>query len=142
MKKEIKLRQGVYESIVNSIGNRMPECGGVLGAGEDGIITEYYFDETGRSEPDAYIPDVEAINRVLEEWHERGIHMVGIVHSHREGVIAPSCGDIAYGMQILQALDTVDEFYLPILKVLLCHPKSRNGVRTKKKENARKNENN
>ena len=109
------MQQSVYKSIAESLGSRVPECGGVLGAGEDGVICEYYFDETGVSKPDAYIPDVVAINRVLEAWHERGIHMVGIVHSHREGLRVPSCGDISYGMRILQALDTVDEFYLPIL---------------------------
>ena len=27
----------------------------------------------------------------------------------------PSCGDIAYGARILEALDTVDRFYLPIV---------------------------
>ena len=107
--------RSIYDQILNTIGKRMPECGGILGAGEKGIISEYYFDVTGKNEPDAYTPDVGAVNQVLEAWHERGIHMVGIVHSHKEGMIAPSCGDIRYGIRILKALDSVDTFYLPII---------------------------
>ena len=112
------MSRSVYEQILDTIGNRQPESGGILGAGEDGVISQYYFDVTGISEPDAYIPDVEAVNQVLEAWHERGIHMVGIVHSHQGGMNVPSCGDVAYGTRILEALDTVDRFYLPIV---VCH---------------------
>lgn len=107
--------KAVYDQIFDTIGKKPPECGGIIGAGEDGVISQYYFDVTGKSEPDAYIPDVESVNQVLEAWHERGIHMVGIVHSHQAGMSVPSCGDIAYGARILEALDTVDRFYLPIV---------------------------
>lgn len=70
------------------------------------------------SASDGYTPDVQTINRILaEEWMPKGILMVGIVHSHANGVSVPSCGDIHYGMRILQALDTVDKFYLPIVTV-------------------------
>ena len=63
-----------------------------------------------------YAPDVFGINNMLiHDWMPRGIFMVGIVHSHANEVLAPSCGDISYGIRILQALDTVDKFYLPIV---------------------------
>ena len=107
--------KAVYDQIMDTIGKKPPECGGILGAGADGVISDYYFDVTGRSEPNAYVPDVEAVNQVLEAWHERGVHMVGIVHSHQDGLIAPSCGDIAYGVRILDALDALERFYLPIV---------------------------
>lgn len=45
----------------------------------------------------------------------QGILMVGIIHSHASGNTVPSCGDISYGIRILQALDTVNRFYLPIV---------------------------
>ena len=110
------LSQGVYLRIMHELSCHAPECGGILGAGEDGVVTEFYFDKTGRSSPDGYAPDVAAINRMLtEDWMPRGILMVGIVHSHANGNDVPSCMDVGYGMRILQALDTVDRFYLPIV---------------------------
>lgn len=114
----IKMTQEVYRQIVDTIGRHEPECGGVLGAKQEGVITEYYFDATGRSSPNGYVPDVNAINEMLtNDWMPRGILMVGIVHSHSNGNSVPSCGDINYGIRILQALDTVDRFYLPIMTV-------------------------
>ena len=107
--------RSVYDSIVNTVGSKKPECGGVLGASTEGIISEYYFDTSGKSEDNAYLPDVNEINRVLESWHENDIHMVGIIHSHNANNPVPSCGDISYGIRILQALDYVSCFYLPIL---------------------------
>ena len=113
---ELILTKNVYAQILNTIGKRPPECGGILGAGENGIITEFFFDETGKSTRSGYAPDVKAVNEILaNDWMPRGILMVGIVHSHVNGVDVPSCGDINYGIRILQALDTVDRFYLPIV---------------------------
>ena len=114
----MKIYSKIIEMILNTLGTYRPECGGVLGAGEDGVITHYYFDSTGKSEPKCYTPDVEAINRVLtEEWFPKGIFMVGIVHSHDAMNPYPSCGDVSYGINILRALDTTEKFFLPILTV-------------------------
>lgn len=114
----LKITKNVYQQIMNTIGQLPPECGGVLGAGEDGMISEYYFDKTGQSTPSGYTPNVCAINKMLtNDWMPRGILMVGIVHSHANGIAVPSCNDIYYGMRILQALDTVKEFYLPIVAI-------------------------
>lgn len=115
----VRMLRSVYDEIARTIGQRKPECGGVLGAGKDGIITEFFFDAHGVSSSTGYAPDVENINRVLSyDWMPRGIMMVGIVHSHANGVAVPSCMDIGYGIRILRALDTVDKFYLPIVTVV------------------------
>ena len=114
----LRLTQSVYFQILDALGSHAPECGGVLGAQLDGPVTEFYFDETGTGSAHGYAPDVQAINALLmHDWMPRGIYMVGIVHSHANGVRVPSCGDIGYGIRILQALDTVDRFYLPIVTV-------------------------
>ena len=114
--KSLKIYKRVYQQICDTLGTHPPECGGVLGASADGIITEYFFDATGISTPHGYAPDVASINEMLiNDWMPRGILMVGIVHSHSNGNPVPSCGDIGYGVRILQALDTVDCFYLPIV---------------------------
>lgn len=114
----LKLSKNVFSQIRDTIGMHPPECGGVLGAREGEIVTEFYFDEYGTGSADRYVPNVQMINDMLiHEWMPRGILMVGIVHSHSNGNEVPSCGDISYGMRILQALDTVDRFYLPIVTI-------------------------
>lgn len=112
----LKLLKDVFSQILDTVGKYPPECGGVLGAREGEIITEFYFDEHGTSSANGYAPNVQIINKMLiHDWMPRGILMVGIVHSHSNGNGVPSCGDISYGVRILQALDTVDRFYLPIV---------------------------
>lgn len=119
----LQMLKSVFANIVGTIGMRPPECGGVLGAREDGIVTEFYFDEHGKSTANGYAPDVSSINDMLaRDWMPHGILMVGIVHSHSDMNDAPSCGDISYGIRILQALDTVNRFYIPIVT------KSANGI--------------
>ena len=114
----LKLTQSIYLQILATIGKHSPECGGILGGTVAGEITEFFFDSTGESSPMGYTPDVEAVNQMLiDDWMPRGILMQGIVHSHAEQNTVPSCGDVGYGIRILQALDTVDSFYLPIVTV-------------------------
>lgn len=113
----MKLTRDVWDRIRASLGTSAPEHGGVLGAGADGVISEYYFDRTGTSTVNGYSPDTEAINHMLiHDWHPRGIHMVGIIHSHSDNPV-PSCGDIAYGVRILAALAPLSRFDLPIAVV-------------------------
>lgn len=115
---EMRVTTGVLEQIKKTVGKLQPEHGGVLGANKDGIISEYLFDSKGISTSTGYVPNVALINDVLtNDWLPRGILMVGIVHSHANGVDTPSCLDVSYGVRILQALDTVDTFYLPIVTV-------------------------
>lgn len=112
----MRLTRSVYTEILHTVGHFSPECGGILGAREDGIITNFFFDANGTRSPTGYAPDVASINAMLiNDWMPRGILMAGIVHSHANGVEVPSCMDVGYGIRILQALDTVERFYLPIV---------------------------
>lgn len=106
----------IMDEIVNTVGRYPPETGGILGAGSDGIISHFYYDYTGKSTANGYAPDVSTVNEILTNcWMPKGIFMVGIVHSHDNMNSVPSCGDISYGIRILQALSTVDRFYIPIV---------------------------
>lgn len=114
-REKLRITDNVIRQIEQTIGSYPPECGGIVGAQEDGTVSEFYFDYLGKGTSNCYSPDVESINKVLaEDWMPRGIYMVGIIHSHDAQLQVPSCGDVYYGIQILQALDTVDSFYLPI----------------------------
>ena len=111
----VYIHQNVYDEIRAALGTRKPECGGVLGACADGRISKFYFDASGRSAENAYTPDYEKINEILEEWAEDGIRMVGMIHSHENEGNFPSCGDLFYCEQILRANPSISEFLLPIV---------------------------
>jgi len=116
MSERLLITKEVIHEIFATVGSYPPETGGILGAGSSGVISHYYYDRTGKSSVNGYAPDIDAVNSILTDyWMPNGVLMVGIIHSHSNGVSVPSCGDINYGIRILEALDTVDSFYLPIL---------------------------
>ena len=111
----IKIHKDVYEKMLMNFTSTVPECGGVLGATNDGNITEFYFDISGKSTVESYTPDYIKINEVLEgDWAKRGIQMVGIAHSHGNAGDFPSCGDVYYCARIMENAN-IKEFVLPIV---------------------------
>ena len=112
----LNITREVYERIADTLGKETLERGGVLGAAlNSDVISEYYFDVSGKSIDNGYIPDAVSINRILkDEWMPRGIIMVGFVHNHTNEKPVPSCGDVAYGMQILRSINTVSSYHIPI----------------------------
>ncbi len=113
----IAIREVVYDAIRQAFTatEHPPECGGVLGTCDGQEIVAFYFDATGTSTKESYIPDVEAINRVLKErWAPAGLRMVGMIHSHGNAGGFPSCGDLYYCEQIMRCAE-IEEFLLPIV---------------------------
>ena len=79
------------------------EMGGILGSAEDGTVTHYHFDVSGRiTETNAYVPDVRALNQVLIKWHKEGIRFAGFVHSHVYPARNLSPADIEYARKIVE----------------------------------------
>lgn len=113
----VYIRQNVYDEIRSALGVRKPECGGVLGAHPGEPISKFYFDFSGNSTDDAYTPDYERINELLEKWAEEGVQMVGMIHSHANEGDFPSCGDLFYCEQILRSNPSISDFLLPIVTV-------------------------
>ena len=107
------IQKAVYDAIRTALSEKEPECGGVLGAVPGEAISKFYFDVSGKSTQNAYTPDYETINAVLEEWAAEGVQMVGMIHSHADGSF-PSCGDLFYCHQILLGNPAIKEFLLPI----------------------------
>ena len=110
----VQIQKAVYDEICATLGTRKPECGGVLGARIGEPISKFYFDHSGVSTPDAYTPDYETINEILEEWAADGVQMVGMIHSHENGNF-PSCGDLFYSEQIMRSNPALSEFLIPIV---------------------------
>lgn len=110
----------VIKEIEDTLSNQEVESGGILGArlmqNVSNHIIEYYFDRGGIGGNHSYTPNTTQINSILlNDWFPRGIIMVGIVHSHVNGILVPSCGDLAYAERILKQLKYVNTFHLPII---------------------------
>ena len=111
----IYISSEVYNAIIEAFSIHAPECGGVLGARPESVISELYFDYDGISTPESYTPNYIKINNLLEnEWAEKQIRMVGIVHSHGNSGEFPSCGDLYYCEQIMRSAN-IDQFLLTII---------------------------
>ena len=112
----MKITKTVYEEIRATLGTLVPERGGVLGSRDGETVDAFFFDESGAGTPDAYTPDHERINGMLErEWEPAGIGMVGMIHSHRPTCTFPSCGDLFYAHAILHAAPALQTLRLPIV---------------------------
>ncbi len=114
---ELRITQRVLDEIRRTIGRSRPEQGGMLGGRlEDGIVTEFYFDESARRSGGAYSPDVETVNILLrEEWNPAGIRLLGFVHSHPSGVERLSSGDLTYAKKILERNSDLERLLLPLV---------------------------
>ena len=110
----VEITKETYDEICSHLFNTPAECGGVLGGRKGETVCAFYFDRTGSSSPEEYVPDYLTINGVLDEWAADEIQMLGIIHSHKGNDSMPSCGDLYYCEQILLANEVLDEFLLPI----------------------------
>lgn len=74
--------------------------GGILGADERGIVTEFYWDNTGITTEKRYTPDVAVLNEVISEWAKASVGFVGFVHSHPSSTFWLSATDTVYAKKI------------------------------------------
>lgn len=97
----IKIRRFVIDSIIESTPFPPPETGGILGLKED-VICHYYPDFGMKNERgDHYSPSTKALNLTISEWNTHDIVFCGIYHSHFEGDVCLSKGDLKYINNIL-----------------------------------------
>ena len=110
----MKMTNDIFISILSSFPSAPPECGGIIG-GQDGVISEFCFDSTGPTEQAVYEPNVDYLNRTIEEWRQSGISFYGIIHSHMKNEPDLSKGDIEYIQLIMADLDVGTKLYFPIV---------------------------
>lgn len=110
----LKITGTVFGKIQRTIGTYPAETGGMLGA-KDGIITEFYFDESANSSAGTYSPNTKACETVLNEiWMPNQVSLCGFIHSHRSRYV-PSAADKDYIIRIKNAIDCSVPFFLVIL---------------------------
>lgn len=95
---QYQIAEQILENIRRVIG--VPEMGGILGGNENRVVTEFYYDSTGRTTARTYTPDTDKLNEVIREWSQRGITFVGFVHSHPPNRNNLSAVDIRYAEKI------------------------------------------
>lgn len=92
----------IAESVLDKIRDVLhtPEMGGILGATENHLVTEFHHDSTGRTTARTYTPDTDKLNEVIRKWSQSGITFVGFVHSHPANRVTLSSVDIRYAEKI------------------------------------------
>lgn len=113
----MKILRKAYNSLLNDTPPLPPETGGILG-GNDGIISEIFFDQNEdiHNAPAIYVPNIGLINKTIESWERTGISFYGMFHSHysRDRELSP--GDRKYILEIMRAMPrTISRLYFPII---------------------------
>lgn len=108
--------QHTYDALSAAFSPVPPEAGGILGS-RNGCICVFVYDpgipDISRN---CYTPDVDFLNRVIEQWQEEGITFCGIVHSHPAGHRKLSNVDLAYIQTIMNCMPAqIRELYFPVI---------------------------
>lgn len=111
----IHISRNIYEEVARTIGEHPAESGGFLGSSDGETIDHFYFDSTAKTSPSTYSPDTATVNSILKEWNEKGVKLVGNVHSHPDGCTYPSLADIEYAEKIKSALG-IKKFLIIIIQ--------------------------
>ena len=113
----MRIQESAFNEIINFIGSRPAESGGMLfGREDDYIITRFVADTTARTTRATYQIDADTLNPVIQKlWKEEQLSLIGIVHSHPHGFGVLSGPDMAYFSDLLRNKMKRDHFYTPLV---------------------------
>lgn len=97
----MRIKKSIIESIKISVGNNVYESGGIIGGIDKKEICEFYYDEGIESNMSEYVPNTNLITNRMEEWLQKGIDFLGIIHSH-ESNNCLSYADIDFARNIMR----------------------------------------
>lgn len=110
----MKILKKVMLTLIHTIPCSPIEVGGVIG-GKGQVITHCVFDPGGQGYG-IYSPDVEYLNRVIQEWKAEEISFYGLFHSHYPKADTLSNGDKQYITTIMDAMEgQANVLYFPIV---------------------------
>lgn len=101
-----------YKELINSFSSVPIESGGIIGI-SDNVINRFYFDSNNHNN-EHYSPNIDKLNKVIEEWYFDGAYFAGIVHSHYNDCRFLSKADIEYARNILSECE-LSEVFFPIV---------------------------
>jgi len=111
------LAASVARQIMNTVGARLPETGGILlGPVGSEEVTGFHFDTGGSRSSVTYSPDHVTLRRLMrDEWLPSGIDMKGFAHSHPGVYDRLSGEDLRYIHRLLIANDDMRFFAAPLV---------------------------
>ena len=110
----MKFLKKIFNEIICTCPDAPPETGGILGS-KNGLIVDFLFDKgINHDFPDQYVPDVDKLNKKIENWIKDGIGFCGIFHTHFPDGIYLSKADKRYIIEILNAIQQ-KMLYFPIV---------------------------
>lgn len=114
---KIIVHASVIDRIMNSIGARPAETGGILlGPTDSNEITNFFFDATADCTGITYTPDVRALQKKLDnDWLPQKIDFKGFCHSHPSALDRPSSGDLEFIGRLLKSNPDMPHFIAPIV---------------------------
>ena len=114
--KTIHMAKSVYDEILNILGQRKPELGGMLGWKEDqDYIDTFVFDAKAKVGNAEYNPNTQYLMSVMDnDWVKKDIYLAGFVHSHPRDCNQLSFADIEYAQRIMKAFD-MKYLFMPII---------------------------
>lgn len=95
---KMQILENAYNEIINTIGSRPAESGGLLfGKEDDMIVRKFVFDKHALTTRSTYTFNTEFLNPEIKRiWNEEGLSCIGFIHSHPHGYGHPSPPDIEY----------------------------------------------
>lgn len=121
-------------SIIDGFSNTSRETGGIIGAKKDKIVSCVIFDQARQPDqhPCCYSPNVEFLNKCIEEWQNDSIQFLGVFHSHLGNTSTLSEMDMQYIRKIVDSMpDPIKQLYFPVYvipqKVLVVYCADKNG---------------
>lgn len=106
----------IYQKILSAFPSVPPEGGCILGALDDAVCSFEYDNGFPRLDMAVYMPNIEILNQVIQQWASKGIQFYGLAHSHPYGQQSLSSSDIAYIHTIMQAMPaSIEKLYFPLV---------------------------
>ena len=98
-----------------NVGRFPAETGGLLGSKKENVIDCFCFDKWAKTTGSTFYYDVEKMSEVYRIWRNKGISLVGVIHSHPYGITSPSYHDISSALLHMNFLET-KRFFMPIVQ--------------------------
>lgn len=94
----MRFTNNAYHDIVNTIGNKTAESGGLLfGKLDDYVVRKFVYDKDARVTGGSYTFNTKFLNPEIKRlWDDEKLACIGFIHSHPWGMKTPSYMDMRY----------------------------------------------
>ena len=111
----LRIKEDVFNKICKTLKRYHYETGGIVGIDENGVISEFQFDDIQNPKMYEYWPNIKFLNRVInKEWKENNITFGGFIHSHLHNCEI-SQNDIKYARSILESNTNINNILIGVL---------------------------